>query len=46
MSLSPHARRIAAWAAAAVALAAVFALYTRPEIAVMVAEQLWACFGG
>lgn len=46
MSLSPSARRIAAWAAAAAALAGVFALYTRPDIAVMVAEQLWACFGG
>lgn len=46
MNLSPHARRIAAWTAAAAALAGVFALYTRPDIAVMVAEQLWACFGG
>ena len=45
MSLSPNARRLAAWAAVAVALGGVFALYTRPEIAVMVAEQLWACFG-
>jgi hypothetical protein len=46
MNPSPHARRLAAWAVAAAALAGVFALYTRPEIAVMVAEQLWACFGG
>jgi hypothetical protein len=46
MNLSPPARRLAAWAAAAAALAGVFALYTQPEIAVMVAEQLWACFGG
>lgn len=45
MSVSPTARRIAAWTAAAAALAGVFALYTRPEIAVMLAEQLWACFG-
>jgi len=37
--------RLAAWSAAALALAGVFALYTRPEIAVMLAEQLWACFG-
>ena len=46
MNLSPNARGIAAWAAAAVALGGVFALYTRPEVAVMLAEQLWACFGG
>ena len=37
--------RIAAWSVAALALAGVFALYSRPEIAVMLAEQLWACFG-
>ena len=37
--------RAAAWAAAAVVLAGVFALYTQPAIAVMLAEQLWACFG-
>jgi hypothetical protein len=37
--------RVAAWTGAAAALAGVFALYTRPEIAVMLAEQLWACFG-
>ncbi|WP_167772492.1 hypothetical protein [Ramlibacter henchirensis] len=45
MNLTPHARKLAAWAGAAVALGAVFAMYTHPEIAVMVAEQIWACFG-
>ena len=40
------ARRLAAWAGAALALGGVFALYAHPEVAVMVAEQLWACFGG
>jgi hypothetical protein len=39
------ARRLLGWGAAAAVLAAVFALYTRPEITVMLAEQLWACFG-
>jgi hypothetical protein len=38
------ARNILGWAAAAAALAAVFALYTQPDMAVMLAEQLWACF--
>lgn len=37
--------RLAAWAAAGAALAGVFALYTHPEIAVLLAEQFWACFG-
>jgi hypothetical protein len=36
--------RIAAWAAAAVALAAVFAAYQRPDLAVDLANRLWACF--
>jgi hypothetical protein len=33
-----------AWAAAAVALAAVFGLYTRPQFMVGVADLVWACF--
>jgi hypothetical protein len=37
--------RIAAHVAAAVALAAVFALYTRPAMLVTLADQVWACFG-
>jgi len=44
--MSRAGRRFASWAAVAAALAAVFALYSRPEVAVMLAEQLWACFGG
>jgi hypothetical protein len=36
--------RIAAWSAAAVALAAVFAAYRRPDLAVDLANRLWACF--
>lgn len=38
-------RHLVAWSAAAAVLAAVFALYAQPEVAVMLAEQLWACFG-
>ena len=40
-------RRMLAWAARAVAVLAtlaVFALYTRPEFMVMLADQLWSCF--
>jgi hypothetical protein len=36
--------RIAAWAAAALALAAVFAAYQRPDLAVDLANRLWSCF--
>jgi hypothetical protein len=37
-------RQLLAWAAACVLLAGVFALYTRPDMAVMLADRLWACF--
>jgi hypothetical protein len=43
--MTPPVRRFATWTAVAAVLAAVFALYARPEVAVMLAEQLWACFG-
>jgi hypothetical protein len=36
--------RIAAWSTAALALAVVFAAYHRPELAVDLANRLWACF--
>ena len=36
--------RIAAWAAVALVLAAVFAAYQRPELAVDLASRLWSCF--
>ena len=32
------------WSAALAALLGVFALYTRPEFLVTLADQLWACF--
>jgi len=37
-------RRAAAWAAAGVVLAAVFAAYLNPDLAVSVATQVWNCF--
>ncbi len=37
-------RRIALWLGALVALAAVFALYLRPDFVVTLANQIWACF--
>ncbi|MEO5843538.1 MAG: hypothetical protein ABIQ33_01720 [Caldimonas sp.] len=36
--------RIAGWTAAALALAAVFAAYQRPGLAVDLANRIWACF--
>ncbi len=38
------ARHALAWLAAVVVLGAVFALYTRPDFLVSLADQLWACF--
>ena len=37
-------RRAAAWTAAGVTLGLVFAAYLRPELAMTLANQLWACF--
>ena len=40
-----HTLARAGWfAAAAVGLAGVFVLYTRPGFLVMLIDQLWACF--
>jgi hypothetical protein len=41
---SGTARRVAAWAAAVVALAAVFASYLNPHMALDIANRVWACF--
>jgi hypothetical protein len=38
------AARIAAWTAAVVTLAAVFVAYQRPDLAVDLANRIWACF--
>ena len=37
-------RNLLGYAAALAVLLGVFLLYTRPEIMVNLAEQLWACF--
>jgi hypothetical protein len=42
--MTPRARKLLGWTAIAGALAAVFALYTRPGVMVMLADQFWACF--
>lgn len=36
--------RVTLWSAAALALAAVFAAYLAPDLALSLATQLWACF--
>jgi hypothetical protein len=41
--MSRHAR-IGWWSAAALALAAVFASYLRPDLVMTLANQVWACF--
>jgi hypothetical protein len=42
--MSRRTRTVLAWAASAAALGGVFALYTRPEVMVAVADLMWACF--
>jgi hypothetical protein len=42
--VSARAKRLAGFGAAALALVAVFALYTKPQIMVAVSEMIWACF--
>ena len=37
-------RRALAWGLLALVLAAVVGLYQRPDMLIMVSEQLWACF--
>ncbi|MES2583798.1 MAG: hypothetical protein V4627_13845 [Pseudomonadota bacterium] len=37
-------RSLAIWGLALAALAGVFALYTRPDFMVQMANQVWACF--
>ena len=37
-------QKIALWSLAALALLGVFALYTRPDFLVTLADQVWACF--
>jgi len=39
-----RARKLLAYAAAVAVLLSVFVLYTRPQIMVTLAEQIWFCF--
>lgn len=42
--MKQNTRQWLAWAAALLLLLAVFALYTRPDFLVTLADQVWACF--
>lgn len=42
--MTVRARKFLAYAAAALLLVAVFALYTRPQFMVDVADLVWGCF--
>jgi hypothetical protein len=42
--VTTKARKLLAYGCAAALLLAVFALYTRPQILVTLADQIWACF--
>ncbi len=44
MKTPPRLLRAAIWSAVLLALAAVFAAYTRPDFMLMLANQVWACF--
>lgn len=44
MTRRRHWIAVAVWTGAAVALALGFAAYQRPEVAVDLANRLWACF--
>ena len=37
-------QKLLIWSSAVIVLLAVFAMYTRPEFLVTLANQLWACF--
>ena len=40
----PLALKISVWGAVLAALLGVFALYTRPDFLLTLANQVWACF--
>lgn len=42
--MKPHTTRMLSALAVVAALGAVFALYTRPDFMVQLANQVWACF--
>jgi hypothetical protein len=42
--MASRAKKLLAWGAAAAALAAVFGLYTQPQMMVALSDLIWACF--
>jgi hypothetical protein len=42
--MHPTTKRRLAWAAALAVLALVFVMYLRPDLAVTLGNQIWACF--
>ena len=42
--MTVRTRKLLAYIAAVTVLLAVFALYTRPQFLVTLADQVWACF--
>ena len=42
--MAPRAKKLMAYGVALVALLAVFALYTRPQMMLALADFMWACF--
>lgn len=42
--MSLRKRKLLAYGVAVTVLLAVFAMYTRPQIMVALADQIWACF--
>jgi hypothetical protein len=42
--MKPHRRTLLAWAAATLALAAVFTAYLQPQAVVDLATRVWSCF--
>ncbi len=42
--MSTRSRTLLAWSGITAVLLAVFALYSRPDFLVTLANQLWACF--
>jgi hypothetical protein len=42
--MSLRAKKLIVWSTVAAALAAVFALYTQPQMMVRLSDLLWACF--
>ena len=42
--MRPAAKKLAIWTGATLVLAAVFTLYARPDMMVVLGDMIWACF--